>query len=143
MLRNRGKCNPLSRLDVCGGTGSEFVIKVKLDLEDRRGDRNDIDAGEIYFYIPGDASASNPFSSNTSNTSAPTTPSKPVFTDVVATAYYAESVAWAVEQGITSGSTANTFSPHNAWYYGANPNIPVARKGFPRTHQQNEHAHGH
>lgn len=93
-------------------TGSEFVIKVKLDLEDRRGDRNDIDAGEIYFYIPGDASASNPFSSNTSNTSAPTTPSKPVFTDVAATAYYAESVAWAVEQGITSGTSATTFSPN-------------------------------
>lgn len=33
------------------------------------------------------------------------------FTDVAATAYYAAPVAWAVEQGITSGKTATTFVP--------------------------------
>lgn len=33
------------------------------------------------------------------------------FTDVAATAYYADAVAWAVEKGVTSGTTATTFSP--------------------------------
>jgi hypothetical protein len=35
----------------------------------------------------------------------------PVFTDVPADAYYAEAVAWAVEKGITIGTSATTFSP--------------------------------
>lgn len=33
------------------------------------------------------------------------------FTDVASNAYYADSVAWAVSKGITSGTSANTFSP--------------------------------
>ena len=33
------------------------------------------------------------------------------FTDVPAGAYYAEAVDWAVEEGITTGTTASTFSP--------------------------------
>ena len=33
------------------------------------------------------------------------------FTDVAADAYYADAVAWAVEKGITSGTTTTTFSP--------------------------------
>lgn len=33
------------------------------------------------------------------------------FTDVLATAYYADSVAWAVEKNVTSGTSATTFSP--------------------------------
>lgn len=33
------------------------------------------------------------------------------FTDVPADAYYAKAVAWAVEQGITSGTSATTFGP--------------------------------
>lgn len=42
----------------------------------------------------------------------PTTPdTKPVFTDVPATAYYADAVAWAVENGITQGLTDSTFGP--------------------------------
>ena len=35
------------------------------------------------------------------------------FTDVDAGAYYAGAVQWAVENGITSGTTASTFSPSN------------------------------
>ena len=34
------------------------------------------------------------------------------FTDVAANAYYADAVAWAVEQGVTSGMTATTFAPN-------------------------------
>ena len=33
------------------------------------------------------------------------------FTDVAADAYYAGAVAWAASEGITSGTTAATFSP--------------------------------
>jgi len=35
------------------------------------------------------------------------------FTDVAPGAYYADAVAWAVANGITSGTTATTFSPDN------------------------------
>lgn len=38
-------------------------------------------------------------------------PDIPGFTDVPASAYYYDSVMWAVEQGITSGTSATTFSP--------------------------------
>lgn len=40
-----------------------------------------------------------------------TEPEAPVFADVPASAYYADAVTWAVEQGITSGTSATTFSP--------------------------------
>ena len=33
------------------------------------------------------------------------------FTDVAASAYYADAVAWAVKEGITNGTSATTFSP--------------------------------
>ena len=33
------------------------------------------------------------------------------FTDVAGSSYYAKAVAWAVENGITSGTSATTFSP--------------------------------
>lgn len=35
------------------------------------------------------------------------------FTDVPATAYYADAVKWAVKNGVTSGTSATTFSPQN------------------------------
>ena len=35
------------------------------------------------------------------------------FTDVTADAFYADAVAWAVESGVTNGTSANTFSPNN------------------------------
>lgn len=37
----------------------------------------------------------------------------PVFSDVAPGAYYAQPVAWAVERGVTTGTTATTFSPYN------------------------------
>ena len=40
-----------------------------------------------------------------------TEPEAPFFADVPASAYYADAVKWAVEQGITSGTSTNTFSP--------------------------------
>ena len=36
------------------------------------------------------------------------------FTDVTADTYYAKAVQWAVEQGITAGTSATTFSPNGA-----------------------------
>ena len=45
-------------------------------------------------------------------TKEPTTPApKADFADVAADAYYAEAVAWAVDAGITSGTSDTTFSP--------------------------------
>ena len=44
----------------------------------------------------------------------PAEPEAPAFTDVPADAYYADAVAWAVENGITAGTSATTFSPDNA-----------------------------
>lgn len=41
-------------------------------------------------------------------------PAPAAFTDVDPEAYYAGAVAWAVEQGITNGTTATTFSPDRA-----------------------------
>lgn len=42
---------------------------------------------------------------------APTTVNS--FTDVTADAFYADAVAWAVESGVTNGTTDSTFSPNN------------------------------
>ena len=35
------------------------------------------------------------------------------FTDVATDAYYADAVLWAAENGVTSGTTATTFSPNS------------------------------
>ena len=40
------------------------------------------------------------------------TPAPTQFYDVASSAYYAEPVRWAVENGITSGTSSTTFSPH-------------------------------
>ena len=69
--------------------------------------------GTIAFYVPGEEhSSANPFVSSTAP-STPETPNKTVFTDVAAGAYYEDAVAWAVTEGITSGTTASTFSPND------------------------------
>lgn len=47
------------------------------------------------------------------STDQPTTPVIPSFLDVSAGAYYAVPVQWAVEKGITAGTSATTFSPDN------------------------------
>ena len=36
------------------------------------------------------------------------------FADVADNAYYAEAVKWAVLEGVTSGTTATTFSPNDS-----------------------------
>lgn len=43
--------------------------------------------------------------------SSPEPKSMTSFTDVTASAYYAKAVAWAVENGVTNGTTATTFDP--------------------------------
>lgn len=51
---------------------------------------------------------------NTAPTDEPTQPEGPgtgAFSDVSSSAYYADAVRWAVENGITSGTSATTFSP--------------------------------
>lgn len=63
----------------------------------------------ISFYVPVKGETTNPFA--TSTPIKPTTSNKSDFTDVASNAYYADSVNWAVPKGITSGTSATTFSP--------------------------------
>ena len=102
--------------------GSGYIIGIELwddnlPVSENNGPHDIITAPEddsyvygdsiIYFYVPEDATAPNPFGSTT-------TPSKPAFSDVATNAYYADAVAWAVENGITEGTSATTFSPDMA-----------------------------
>lgn len=75
----------------------------------------DFDTDKIAFYVVTEDTKTNPFASaaTPSTPETPETPSKTVFTDVAAGAYYEEAVAWAVAEGITSGTTATTFSPND------------------------------
>lgn len=93
--------------------GAGYILSVELKQIDNGSNSaagsavGDGLAGTISFYVPEKATTTNPFAS-----SASIPASKPAFTDVVANAYYAEPVFWAVENGITSGTTATTFSPN-------------------------------
>lgn len=49
--------------------------------------------------------------STPAGSSKPSGSSKPAFSDVPATSPFAPAIAWAVEQGITNGTTPTTFSP--------------------------------
>ena len=49
---------------------------------------------------------------NTPMKSAPAPSIKPAFTDVAATSPYAAAIGWAVDKGITAGTTPTTFSPN-------------------------------
>lgn len=64
-----------------------------------------------YIYCVTDDAAVNKALANTSTSETPVA-SKPVFTDVATTSPYADAINWAVEKGITSGTTATTFSPN-------------------------------
>lgn len=99
---------------------TEYLAKIDLELanppdNDSWGSSpSEIDAGAIYFYVTGNTAASNPFAGNTPNTSeSANSPATPTFTDVVANAYYANSVAWAVDKSITAGTSKTTFSPNS------------------------------
>lgn len=52
--------------------------------------------------------------SHHNHTPAASTASASAFSDVDASAYYADAVQWAVQNGIASGTTATTFSPDDA-----------------------------
>ena len=67
------------------------------------------------FYVKIDSQAQSGTEETGASGEQPEQPQEPEqstgFSDVAADAWYAKSVAWAVEQGITSGTEANTFSP--------------------------------
>lgn len=48
------------------------------------------------------------------------------FTDVPSGSYYADAVAWAVENGITGGISADTFAPNAACTRAQARHLPVA-----------------
>lgn len=75
----------------------------------------------IYTYEPGKANYSQDYQITLENASVsaeipvdeiPAVPALP-FTDVAADAYYADAVKWAVANGVTSGTSATTFSPND------------------------------
>ena len=74
-----------------------------------------VNNGMIAFFVPWDETAGSPFTSKStpSTPSKPSTPTGQTFTDVAANAYYANSVAWAVDKGITAGTSKTTFSPNS------------------------------
>ena len=67
--------------------------------------------GTAYLLKLGDGTAAAP--TTPVKPGQPTAPAAPSFADVKADAYYAGAVKWAVEKGITAGTTATTFSPNN------------------------------
>ena len=66
-------------------------------------------------------------------TATTTTAAKPKspFTDVPSSAYYADAVAWAVQKGITSGTTETTFTPNNPCHRGHAATFLWRAKGSP------------
>lgn len=56
---------------------------------------------------------------------------KTAFTDVPSSSYYAEAVAWAVQKGITSGTTETTFTPNNPCHRGHAATFLWRSKGSP------------
>lgn len=60
-----------------------------------------------------DSSTSKPTPEPESTPETIPAPATPVFTDVDDSEYFATPVAWAVEKGITSGTTSTTFSPED------------------------------
>ena len=77
----------------------------------------------------------------------PAQPEKPVqpeqpgqgtgFRDVLANAYYADAVTWAVKEGITSGTSANTFSPNASCTRAQMVTFLWRANGSPRTAKAN------
>lgn len=68
----------------------------------------------MYYGYEGDVWVTAESSGTTAEPTEPDEPAAPSFSDIAADAYYTEPVAWAVAQGITSGTTSTTFSPNNA-----------------------------
>lgn len=60
----------------------------------------------------GGSSGSSSSFTPTSDVTMPTTPTQDNFTDVSADSYYHDAVLWAVDSGITAGTTGTTFSPN-------------------------------
>ena len=86
--------------------GYELDELTVTDSKDRELDLTDKGNGKYTFKMPGTH-----VEVEVSFKLVETEPESPVFADVPASAYYADAVAWAVEQGITSGTSATTFSP--------------------------------
>ena len=58
------------------------------------------------------------------------------FVDVSPDAYYADAVAWAVENGITNGTSDTTFGPDVSCTRCADGDVPLAAGGRSQGHRQ-------
>ena len=91
-------------------TPDEGYVLDELTVTDKDGDTvklTDKGNGKYTFTMPRSAVTVEATFAETA-----TEPETPVFTDVPADAYYADAVAWAVENGITNGTSATTFGPN-------------------------------
>ena len=82
----------------------------ELTITDKNGDKIKLaekDEGKFTFKMPGSK-----VTVEASFKLIETEPEAPAFVDVPADAYYADAVAWAVKEGITSGTSATTFTPN-------------------------------
>lgn len=103
----------------CADKGDTVTITVKPDtgyeldeltVTDKSGDTvklKDKGNGKFTFTMPGSK-----VTVEASFKQIDAEPEVPAFADVPADAYYADAVAWAVKEGITSGTSATTFTPN-------------------------------
>ena len=86
----------------------------KLTVTDSKGNKvtaREQSNGKLTFTMPADkVTVDATFVKIDGTSTRPTGPSIS-FTDVISSAYYADAVVWAVEKGITVGTSATTFSP--------------------------------
>lgn len=94
-------------ITVCPDKGYELD---ELTVTDKSGDTikiKDKGNGKFTFTMPGSK-----VTVEASFKQIDAKPEVPAFVDVPADAYYADAVAWAVKEGITSGTSATTFTPN-------------------------------
>ena len=89
-----------------GGDGQEAIFSMKVSLLNNSSDQY---YWEKNFYEINNQIA-DAFIAEVKEQQQPSEPGNP-FTDVPTAAYYHDAVLWALEKGITTGTTATTFSP--------------------------------
>lgn len=103
----------LDEEDLVNGYSSKYTVSV-YGLKDRAGRPTKLSFDTDFFNINPDSTDKPSPPIQTPSPAPLPTPSPNYFSDIEPNAYYTEAVAWAVDQGITSGTSATTFSPNAA-----------------------------
>lgn len=86
---------------------AKYAVKYTVYAKDTDGESYAAELASYYVIL--DAAETNAAFTGEGNPETPASGTQ--FTDVVADAYFADAVNWAVSEGITTGTTATTFSP--------------------------------